>query len=91
MSTRNNSKRKAKRNSQDFNSGEPAANSSGMDNDENTLSSDQFEEMTKNVKNSLQRDIRDAVNAVEMRTLQAIRENSRGTASELPQIRTVQD
>ena len=54
---RNNSKRKAKRNSQDSNSGEPTANSSRMENDENILSSDQFEEITKNIKNSLTRNL----------------------------------
>ena len=91
MSTRNNSRSKAKRNSQDLNSGEPAANSSRIENDENILSSEQFEEITENVKNSLQRDIKNAVTAVEMRILQAIRENNRGLASELPQILLVQD
>ena len=85
MSTRNNSKRKAKRNSQESNSDEPVSNSSRLENNENALSSEQFEEITKNVKNSLQRDIKDAVNAVEMRILQAIKENSRNTAQAVPQ------
>ena len=84
MSTRNNSKRKAKRNSQESNSEEPVSNSSRIENNENALSSEQFEEITKNVKNSLQRDIKDAVNAVEMRILQAIKENSRNHAQAVP-------
>ena len=85
MSTRNNSKRKAKRNSQESNSDEPVSNSSRLENNENALSSEQFEEITKNVKNSLQRDIKDAVNAVEMRILQVLKENSRNVAQSAPQ------
>ena len=85
MSTRNNAKRKAKRSSQESNSDEPVSNLSRLENNENVLSSEQFEEITKNVKNSLQRDIKDAVSAVEMRILQAIKENGRSSAPALSQ------
>ena len=77
MSTRANSKRKAKRASQESILNEPLATSQRTE----ILSSEQFEEITQNVKNSVKRDIRDAVNEVEMRILQAIRDNDSGRPS----------